>query len=268
MKTIRFSIIVVCLNAGDKLSKTVDSILTQTYQNAEIIVKDGMSTDGSVERLPDDPRIRILRQRDTGIYDAMNQGIGMAEGDYLLFLNCGDYFYDYKVLEKVNAWIATDKCASEIYYGDIFNRLNGARISSNPVINDFACYRNVPCHQACFYSGELMKKRQYRPEYMVRADYEHFLWSYFKEGVHPVYMDICICSYEGGGYSETAENRRRSEWERREIMDQYMTRAQIRKYDLLMKLSMASLRTKIAENPHLAGAYNKVKEMVYRGKKK
>ena len=83
-----------------------------------------------------------------------------------------------------------------------------------------------------------------------------------------MYMDICICSYEGGGYSETAENRRRSERERREIMDQYMTKAQIRKYDLLMKLSMAPLRTRIAENPHLSGAYNKLKEMVYRGKKK
>ena len=60
----------------------------------------------------------------------------------------------------------------------------------------------------------------------------------------------------------------KAERERREIMDQYMTKAQIRKYDLLMKLSMAALRTKIAENPRLSGAYNKLKEMVYRGKKK
>lgn len=268
MKTIRFSIIVVCLNAGDKLIRTVESILAQTYQNVEILVKDGMSADGSVEKLPEDSNVRILRQKDTGIYDAMNQAVGMAEGDYLLFLNCGDYLRDNKVLEKVNAWIATDKAAAGIYYGDIYNRLTGSKVASNPRINDFACYRNVPCHQACFYSAELMKRRQYRTEYKVRADYEHFLWSYFKGGVQPVYMKICVCSYEGGGYSETTENRRRSEREHREIMDQYMEKAQIAKYDLIMKLSMAPLRTKIAESPYLSGIYNGIKGWVYRGKRR
>ncbi|WP_304679261.1 glycosyltransferase, partial [uncultured Muribaculum sp.] len=82
----------VCLNAGDKLRRTVGSILAQSYPHYEIIVKDGMSTDGSVDKLPEDGRIRIVRQKDRGIYDAMNQATLLAEGDYLLYLNCGDYF--------------------------------------------------------------------------------------------------------------------------------------------------------------------------------
>ena len=106
MKKITFSIIVVCLNAGQELLRTVDSILGQTYPHFEIIVKDGMSSDGFVEKLPGDERIRVVRQKDKGIYDAMNQAIPLVSGDYVLFLNCGDYFYNEKVLEKTGAWIS------------------------------------------------------------------------------------------------------------------------------------------------------------------
>lgn len=266
MKQITFSIIVVCLNAGEKLLKTVDSVLMQSYQNFEIIVKDGMSSDGYIDRLPADFRIRVVRQKDKSIYDAMNQAISLASGDYMLFLNCGDYFYDKKVLEKVGAWIATDNASSEIYYGDIYNRIVGAKIASAPHINAFACYRNIPCHQACFYAKSLMQRRKYEPGYKVRADYDHFLGSYFEDGVRPVSMQIIVASYEGGGYSETKENQKRSAREHEEIVKKYMSRGQILKYKLLLALSLAPLRTRIAQNDKLSGIYNKVKEMIYRRK--
>lgn len=266
MNQIKFSVIVVCLNAGEKLLKTVDSILTQSYENFEVIVKDGMSADGYVEKLPTDSRIKVVRQKDKSIYDAMNQAISLAGGDYMLFLNCGDYFYDKKVLEKVAAWIATDKASSEIYYGDIYNRIVGAKIVSNPHINAFACYRNIPCHQACFYGRKLMQRRNYEPKYKVRADYDHFLGSYFEDGVRPVSMQIMIASYEGGGYSETKENLERSAREHEEIVKKYMSRGQILKYKLLLALSLAPLRTKIAQSDKLSGIYHKMKEVIYRRK--
>ena len=84
---IRFSIITVCLNAGEDLIATVTDTLCQTYENFEIVVKDGFSTDGSVEKLPADDRIRLVRKKDTGIYDAMNQAVREATGDYLIFMN-------------------------------------------------------------------------------------------------------------------------------------------------------------------------------------
>ena len=264
MEKITFSIIVVCKDAGDKLGKTVRSVLTQSYPHYEIIVKDGMSADGSVDRLPADKRIRIVRQKDRGIYDAMNQAIVLAQGDYLLFLNCGDYLYDEKVLAKAGVWIATDRAASEIYYGDIYNRSVGAKIISNPRINAFACYRNIPCHQACFYARELMQRRSYQPKYRVRADYEHFLGSYFADGVRPVSMQIVVASYEGGGFSETLENERLSAREHAAIVKKYMRRGQIFRYRLLMALSLAPVRTWISKNARLAGIYQKTKECLYR----
>lgn len=263
MKRITFSIIVVSLNAGEKLRKTVESILSQSYSQFEVIVKDGMSTDGSVDRLPADERIRIVRQRDKGIYDAMNQATALAQGDYLLYLNCGDYFYHQKVLEKAGAWIGTDRATSEIYYGDIYNRRVDTRIVSDPCINAFTCYRNVPCHQACFYARELMGRRRYNPKYRVRADYDHFLGCYFEDGVRPVSMHFIIVSYEGGGFSETAENERRSAREHKVITEKYMSRGQLFRFRLLMLLSMAPLRRKIAASRRFSGIYQKVKAAIY-----
>lgn len=78
-----YSIIVVCLNAGQRLQDTVESILGQRYENFEVVVKDGGSSDGSIEMLGNifqDERIRVYTQKDNGIYDAMNQAVKMAKG--------------------------------------------------------------------------------------------------------------------------------------------------------------------------------------------
>ena len=73
-----FSILVVCLNPGDKLRHTIESVLEQTESDYEILVKDGGSTDGCMAMLPQDERIRVVSQKDLGIYDAMNQAVAQA----------------------------------------------------------------------------------------------------------------------------------------------------------------------------------------------
>ena len=81
MGNIRFSVITVCYNPGQALLDTVEKILEQTCTDFEIIVKDGLSTDGSVEKLPADPRIKVIRSKDAGIYDAMNQAVEASSGE-------------------------------------------------------------------------------------------------------------------------------------------------------------------------------------------
>ena len=98
MAQISFSIVVVCLNPGEKLLKTVQSVLNQKYGNYEIVVKDGGSTDGSLEQLPADSRIRVYTRPDCGIYDAMNKGVQISTGMYVIFMNSGDIFVDNNVL--------------------------------------------------------------------------------------------------------------------------------------------------------------------------
>lgn len=265
---IKYSVIVVCLNAGRRLCDTVKSILEQSYRNFEVVVKDGGSSDGSVEALSSvyqDSRIHVHRQKDNGIYDAMNQAVKLAAGDYFLFLNAGDSFYDTQVLERITVEI--NKRKADIYYGNLYHKALDTIIYAAPQINDFTCYRNVPCHQTCFYHRTLFDERGYLPDYTVRADYEHFLWCYYIKKARIVYVPEVVASYEGGGYSETAQNKKRSARQHREIVVHYMGRRKADYYRLVMLLSLAPLRSAAAGSPRLSGMYNGVKTALYKLKK-
>ena len=136
-----FSILVVCLNPGDKLRTTLESIREQTFRNYEVIIKDGLSSDGSLdfvkEVTEEFPSLRMIRKKDGGIYDAMNQAVQEAEGRYLYFLNCGDKFYHEKVLEEIAGLIAGHPANAGIYYGNIYERLTGREVASNPRLDAF-----------------------------------------------------------------------------------------------------------------------------------
>lgn len=267
---VRFSIVVVCLNAGRLLGETVESVLKQTYRGFEIVVKDGGSSDGSVEGLPVDERIRVFRERDAGIYDAMNQAVLRVAGEAVYFLNCGDVFWDKNVLARVNERMEEYEretggpVEKAIFYGDIHERLTGERVSSNPHMDAFGCYRNVPCHQACFYGAELMRQKGFDTDFAVRADYEHFLWCFFAAGAKTVYLPLLIADYEGGGFSEREENRRRSREEHKRITEKYMTRGQLLKYRLIMLVTLSSFRTWLSRGRATAHLYNRLKALVYR----
>lgn len=260
-----FSIIVVCLNAGERLEDTVESIVKQNYNNYEIIVKDGGSSDGSVERLKgrfSDKRLHIYSQKDTGIYDAMNQAVGLAVGEYFLFLNAGDSFYDDRVLGNVAEAVMQWK--ADVLYGNLYHKALGSVIYAAPEINDFTCYRNVPCHQTCFYHRSMFDTRGYNPAYHVRADYEHFLWCFYEKRAVFHYVPIIIASYEGGGYSETKENKKHSARQHREITVRYMGKKKADKYRLIMLLTLAPLRSAASNSRCLSGAYNWLKTVFYK----
>lgn len=283
-----FSIVIVSLNPGQKLMKTLQSVLRQEYGNFEVILKDGGSTDGSLKEEADgslsvawpgqsvsDSRVHIFRSPDKGIYDGMNQALVHINGDYVLFLNCGDSLYDSRVLSRTAALI--EKTEEErdtrlrarpfLFYGDQYNEKQRSRVCSAPKLNDFACYRNVPCHQVCFYDASLFWERGYDTDFRVRGDYEHFFYCIYERGAEAVYLPVIVSSYEGGGFSETRENRKRSELEHRVITRYYLGRRKSACYAAVMLATLAPVRTKIAENPSLAKGYNAVKTAIYRGRK-
>ena len=267
----KFSIVVVSLNPGDKLKKTLQSILMQDFTDYEVIVKDGGSKDGCLERAAeelDDPRIHLYTEKDKSIYDGMNQAVSHARGEYIYFLNCGDKFYDKKVLGKIAGEIAVvekkEPGKRHIFYGDIFGEKNGVHITPAPKITGFTCYRNVPNHQSCFYSAALCKEKPFEIRFKIRGDYEHFLWCFYKAEADMVYIKTPIAYYEGGGYSESRENIARSKAEHREITAKYMSRKELFRYRAVMLLTLAPLRTFMAENPVLSGFYNRVRSLLYR----
>lgn len=300
-----FSIIVVSLNPGERLKQTLDSIRSQTFTDYEVIIKDGCSTDGAIEKLRQDgyftewegetdsnadvveenspsTMVRILVKKDSGIYDGMNQALEEIHGQYVQFLNCGDRFYNEQVLVQVHRFMeehmkpqndisSSDLATREIFsslpyifYGNQYNLVQQCEVTSAPQMNDFACFRNVPCHQVCFYDRELFSHRGYLPKYSVRADYEHFLYSIYECKAVAVAMPYIICFYEGGGYSETAENRKCSAAQHKEITAKYMGK-KVYRYRLIMLLTLAPLRTKLAESKHFSAAYNLIKSFFYHG---
>ncbi len=283
LKAPLFTIIVVTLNPGDKLMKTIESIRSQVCCDYQVVVKDGGSKDGSPDRLMALKeqelgkaaqvadfwnRLEIFREPDKSIYEGMNQATKYAKGRYLYFLNCGDYFYDEGVLDRLKQEILRleqngQTGVPSIIYGDIYDAMRDVRIASNPKINGFGCYRNVPCHQACIYDVSLFAQRGYEPKYRVRGDYEHFLWCFYEKKANIVYVPMVIASYEGGGFSETEENRKRSAKEHKEITAKYMSRSKLLRYRAILLITLAPLRTKMAQSPALAGLYNGVKGLVY-----
>lgn len=267
----QFSILVVCLNPGDKLKMTLESIRGQTFQNYEVIIKDGGSSDGSLAYLKDVektfPSLRLIEKKDTGIYDAMNQAVLEAGGKYLYFLNCGDAFYHENVLMDMNREIVKHSFALGVYYGNIYDRMTGREVASNPDMDAFGCYRNVPCHQACFYDKRLLAAHPFETKYRVRADYEQFLWCFFTEALQQkavfVYTDMIVADYEGGGFSETKKNRKISAAEHKEIVRKYMPAGKVWKYRIFMWVTLAPLRTWMARNPVTSGLYNQLKKIYY-----
>ena len=265
----RFSIIVVALNAGDRLKNTLNSIKEQSFKDYEIVLKDGGSTDGSLDCIESgefsELNIKKFVQPDTGIYDAMNQGLELSSGEYVYFLNCGDYFYSPDVLEKVNSKIEEfDKNDEDvILYGNILDRRTKDIVNSNPNLNGFGLYRNVPCHQACFYKRKLVLKHPFNIKYKVRADYEQFLWCVYEGLAKLKYMNCTIADYEGDGYSETKNGFRVSKLEHKDIVRKYMKPMDRAKYKTIMVITLQPLRKAIARNPYTSGIYNRIKNKAY-----
>ena len=268
-----FSIIVVCLNPGEKLGQTINSIVSQTFNDYEIIIKDGGSSDGSLNILSEfkDADIRLLEGPDKGIYDAMNAALLNARGRYIYFLNCGDILASDDVLYGISESIAgfEKECPDKeaIFYGNIYERHSKSTVMSNPVMNEFGCYRNVPCHQACFYKRSLIEKHLFDLDYKVRADYEQFLWCFLNKGAKTRYVDITVADYEGDGYSESRPGIALSKQEHRRITAKYMSRKKIFKYRLIMLISLSGLRSAMAKSSLLSGVYNGIKKAVYKRKK-
>ena len=290
---ITFSIIIVCLNPGEKLKITLDSIFMQTFQGYEVIIKDGGSTDGSLEAWRDGGeslksashgnaaqaseefqresalgRVRLYKERDKGIYDAMNQAVSYVTGDFVLFLNCGDTFADERVLERTEEAVMAQMSAGVdlehlVLYGDTIGEKHGVIIASPPVITGFSCFRNIPCHQSCFYSAALCREKPYDLDYRIRADYDHFLWCYYRAGAKFVHTGFPVASYEGGGYSESRENRRRDKEEHKLITKAYMGKGELLRYRVVMVCTLAPLRRAMAESKAFSGLYHWIKNRMY-----
>jgi len=111
----KFSIITVCLNERDHIGRNIKSVSSQTYKNYEHIIVDGGSIDGTKEII-NDFGLSYISSKPKGIFNAMNIGIENASGDYYIFLNANDWFFDENVLQKIHSFIVRNS-GFQLYYG-------------------------------------------------------------------------------------------------------------------------------------------------------
>lgn len=168
------SIVTITFNAENTLRRTMSSVASQTFRNYEHLIIDGASTDATLDIARSNPDARILSEKDRGLYDAMNKGLRMAKGDYVLFLNSGDTFRDSSILRF---YAERAKAGDDIVYADTMivddsgNDIKPRHYTA-PDVLDFSSFLKgmLVCHQA------FMVKRAIAPEYDLQyrfsADYD------------------------------------------------------------------------------------------------
>ena len=198
------SVITVVYNNVTDIEHTVLSVINQTYPHIQYIVIDGGSTDGTIDVIKkyNGRLAKWLSEKDNGIYDAMNKGLALATGDYVIFMNSGDEFYAPDTVEKVFA-LADN---ADIYYGETemldSNRNSlGRRRHQAPeqfTYNSFRYGMSVS-HQAIYIKRSLTEP--YDENYRLSADIDWILKAVKKASVI-VNTRMYVAKYLVGGMSK------------------------------------------------------------------
>lgn len=260
----KFSVLIVTLNASDELKKTVNSVLAQKSVDFEVIIKDGGSTDNSLNEIPKDCRISVYAQKDSGIYDAMNQAVQYATGDYCIFMNTGDVFFNENVLQGVSRFIDNGMTSqTSLYYGDCYTENRNAVLRYPKKFNDYTCFTMVLCHQATIYPTVQLKSRLFDIRYIMAADYEYYVYAY-THGICMVHIPITIVRYKGEGASETKDNRTRALKESKEIRKNNFSKERYRKTWLKMQLRGVGIKHWLVKQEWFYPTYKKIAYAYYK----
>lgn len=235
----KFSIITITYNAEAFLPRTVESVLSQHYRDIEHIIIDGASTDSTISVAQDymqrsyaaqnGHEVRIVSEPDNGLYDAMNKGLRQASGDYICFLNAGDFFPNANVLDTIVSRSLTGKSRQQlpaVIYGntDIVdnegNFLRHRRLAP-PRNLTWRSFRKgmLVCHQAFYARLDIARTVPYDTRYRYSADVDWCI-RVMKEaermGAGLAYVDSVVVNYTQEG--QTTKHHRDSLKERYRVM--------------------------------------------------
>jgi glycosyltransferase involved in cell wall biosynthesis len=234
----KVTVVTVVLNAVDLIEGTIKSVIGQDYPNLEYIVVDGQSTDGTLELVE---RYRehvdtLVSGRDGGIYQAMNKGAKLATGEWILYLNAGDFFVDKDVISR--SFLACDWARCDLIYGDSIYVYGTYRWIERAVgqatMEDGLGF----CHQSAFVRTTLQREFGLDASERIAADYDLGL-RLLKAGKRFQRVDVVIAEFLTGGVSalapeETVRLRHR-------VYKKYFPRS-----DLVMYAKLARLKLKHA----------------------
>lgn len=208
------SIITACYNSARTIRDTLTSVGQQDYLEIEHIIVDGRSTDETLGIVNQFPYIaKILSEKDTGIYDAMNKGIRLATGDVIAILNSDDVYANNHVLTKVMDLFADPKI--DAVYGDLqytkaddLNKISRTWRSGNFSRSKFY-YGWMPPHPAFFIRKKIYNEiGSFNTSLRTSADYEFMLRALVKNNYKAAYLPEVLVKMRNGGASNASVKNR------------------------------------------------------------
>lgn len=203
----KLSIITINYNNANGLSKTIRSLIKQTFHEYEYIVIDGGSNDGSKHIIEGNQKYISYwcSEKDSGIYNAMNKGILKATGEYLLFLNSGDFLHDSAVLEDVFPLLSGE----DIVYGDLLFRSEEGKdevfVYPDNLSVDYFLERSLG-HPSSFIKRDLFRKDLYSESLKIVSDWEFFIKKIVLEGVTYKHLHRTVSIFDMGGISSQSSD--------------------------------------------------------------
>ncbi|MBC7915285.1 MAG: glycosyltransferase [Pyrinomonadaceae bacterium] len=200
IKKVPITVITVIFNAIETIESTILSILEQSsIDSIEYIVIDGGSTDGSldiIEKYTD--RIDLfISEKDNGIYHAMNKGIILATGDYILFLNSGDEFFNENALSEIIVHLS----GCDVLYGKTAIKYKDSKTSIRDFYPQSRDWKVIPyCHQSVLIKRTVLVETLFNTGYKIAADYDQYFRLKNKNIKFATVTNI-ISVYDNEGYS-------------------------------------------------------------------
>jgi glycosyltransferase involved in cell wall biosynthesis len=225
----KVSICIVIRNAQDSILETIESVLNQDYPNLEVIVKDGCSNDRTLLILEDYKGSidQIVSCADSSVYDGMNQAALLSSGEWVIYMNSGDTFFNKRVISNVfRNLIIPQNCAfiygNHLEYNstvtlrsvalrkpkllkEVLLRIKNADYSGNILAA-------IPCHQAVFTRRDILINYSFNTTYSIAADHDLY-FRVANAGFSSIQTGEVICNYQLGGVSSKNMKQTIKEWE-------------------------------------------------------
>lgn len=202
----KISIITVCFNSQNTIKTTILSVLNQSYNNIEYIIVDGGSNDNTLEIIKEfsNEISCFISEKDNGIYDAINKGINIASGDYILILSSNDFFYSNNTIQKIVDFHTINNCSvsiADVIYCDSKGMIS--RYYSAKFWKPFLLKLGfMPPHQASVIKTSLYKNLGvYSLNYKIASDYDIFVRFLLDNNIHFQYSNEIRVVMSVGGIS-------------------------------------------------------------------
>jgi glycosyltransferase involved in cell wall biosynthesis len=199
MDKYKISIVTVVYNGVESIEDTILSVINQTYDNIEYIIIDGGSTDKTQEVIKkyDDKISYWISETDKGIYDAMNKGIKASKGDWILFLNAGDVFFNQDILSSIQRELYN----CDVLYGKTTIKQKNGDMSIREFYPLRLDWKVIPyCHQSVLIKKDLLMETLFDTNYKIGADYNQYFGLKAKKAKFKSVNEI-ISVYDNDGFS-------------------------------------------------------------------